>query len=46
MQVVSHTGQHIGKLSRMTRVFRDGMFDSIVPWHMIDSAAARVSVLR
>ena len=41
-----HAGQNIGKLTRMTRVFRDAMFDSTLPWFLIDSAAARVSVLR
>lgn len=33
-------------LTAKTRDFRDAMFDSTVPWQMIDSAAGRVSVIR
>ena len=33
-------------LTTKTRDFRDAMFDSTVPWQMIDSAAGRVSVIR
>ena len=29
-----------------TRVFRNAMFDSTLPWQMIDSAAGRLSVVR
>ncbi|CAB4007959.1 Non-lysosomal glucosylceramidase [Paramuricea clavata] len=44
--VVSHTGQFLGKLTKVSRQFRDAMYDSTLPWHLIDSAAARVSVLK
>ena len=33
-------------LAAKTRNFRDDMFDSSLPWQMIDSAAGRVSVIR
>jgi len=33
-------------LTTATRKFRDDMFDSTLPWQMIDSAAGRVSVIR
>lgn len=33
-------------LTAKTRDFRDAMFNSTLPWQMIDSAAGRVSVIR
>ncbi|XP_028403641.1 uncharacterized protein LOC114526285 [Dendronephthya gigantea] len=45
-EVISHTGQNIGSFTTMTRQFRDAMFESSLPWQLIDSAAGRVSVPR
>ena len=33
-------------LTQKTRAFRDAMFNSTLPWQLIDSAAGRVSVLK
>ena len=45
-QVLSYTVTNMSDLTAKTRDFRDAMFDSTVPWQMIDSAAGRVSVIR
>ena len=45
-QVLSYTVSNLSELTAKTRDFRDAMFDSTMPWQMIDSAAGRVSVIR
>ena len=45
-QVLSYTVTNMYDLTAKTRDFRDAMFNSTLPWQMIDSAAGRVSVIR
>ncbi|XP_046842909.1 uncharacterized protein LOC124436960 [Xenia sp. Carnegie-2017] len=45
-EVVTYTGSNLGRLTTLTRTFRDCMYDSTLPWHMVDSAAGRLSVIR
>lgn len=45
-QVLTYTTANMNTLTVKTRAFRDAMFNSTLPWQMIDSAAGRVSVIR
>ena len=45
-QVLYYTTANLESLTLSTRVFRNAMFDSTLPWQMIDSAAGRLSVVR
>ncbi|XP_078352684.1 non-lysosomal glucosylceramidase-like [Oculina patagonica] len=45
-EVLNYTVTNMDTLTVKTRAFRDAMFDSKLPWQMIDSAAGRVSVIR
>ncbi|RMX49544.1 hypothetical protein pdam_00017453 [Pocillopora damicornis] len=44
--VLYYTTANLEPLTLSTRVFRNAMFDSTLPWQMIDSAAGRLSVVR
>ena len=45
-QVLYYTTANLESLTLSTRVFRNAMFDSTLPWQMVDSAAGRLSVVR
>ena len=45
-QVLEYTVSNLQELSANTYAFRDAMFDSSLPWQLVDSAAGRVSVIR
>lgn len=45
-QVLQYTVDNLQGLSTNTYAFRDAMFDSSLPWQLVDSAAGRVSVIR
>ena len=45
-QVLEYTVSNLQELSTNTYTFRDAMFDSSLPWQLVDSAAGRVSVIR
>jgi len=44
-QVLEYTRDSLDRLRKATYAFRDAMFNSTLPWQLIDSAAGRVSVL-
>ncbi|XP_065838479.1 non-lysosomal glucosylceramidase-like isoform X2 [Oscarella lobularis] len=43
--VLDYTVTNVAALTDKTRAFQDAMFNSTLPWQLIDSAAGRVSVL-
>ena len=45
-QAVDYTQKNLGNLRNLTYKFRDAMFNTTLPWQLIDSAAGRVSVLK
>ncbi|XP_065657388.1 non-lysosomal glucosylceramidase isoform X2 [Hydra vulgaris] len=45
IDVINYTVTHLADLRKLTYNFRDSMFNSTLPWQLIDSAAGRVSVL-
>ncbi|CAH3116002.1 unnamed protein product, partial [Pocillopora meandrina] len=45
-EVLYYTTANLESLTLSTRVFRNAMFDSTLPWQIIDSAAGRLSVVR
>jgi uncharacterized protein (DUF608 family) len=45
-EVLEYTQTNLTTLTAQTRMFRDAMFNSTLPWQLIDSAAARMMVLR
>ena len=45
-QVLEYTVSNLQELSSNTYAFRDAMFNSTLPWQLVDSAAGRVSVIR
>ena len=45
-QVLEYTVNNLQELSVNTYAFRDAMFDSSLPWQLLDSAAGRVSIIR
>lgn len=44
--MLEYTVSNLQELSLNTYAFRDAMFDSSLPWQLVDSAAGRVSVIR
>ncbi|XP_065909541.1 non-lysosomal glucosylceramidase-like [Dysidea avara] len=44
--VLNYTVQNFQGLSTSTYGFRDAMFETSLPWQLVDSAAGRVSVIR
>ncbi|XP_065838612.1 non-lysosomal glucosylceramidase-like isoform X2 [Oscarella lobularis] len=44
-KVLDYAVTNVVALASRTRAFRDAMFNSTLPWQLIDSAAGRVSVL-
>eukprot|EP00118_Oscarella_pearsei_P025243 m.307818 g.307818 ORF g.307818 m.307818 type:complete len:1014 (+) comp42860_c0_seq1:626-3667(+) len=44
-EVLAYSVSNLEMLTTKTRAFRDAMFNSTLPWQLIDSAAGRVSVL-
>ncbi|PFX22524.1 hypothetical protein AWC38_SpisGene12961 [Stylophora pistillata] len=45
-EVLCYTTANLGFLTSLTRNFMNAMFDSTLPWQIIDSAAGRLSPLR
>jgi len=45
-QVLNYAVQNFQGLSTSTYAFRDAMFETSLPWQLVDSAAGRVSVIR
>lgn len=44
--MLEYTVSNLQELSTNTYAFRDAMFDTSLPWQLVDSAAGRVSVIR
>ena len=44
--MLKYTVSNLQELSTNTCAFHDAMFDSSLPWQLVDSAAGRVSVIR
>ncbi|XP_032237867.2 uncharacterized protein LOC5512611 [Nematostella vectensis] len=45
-EVLFYSTSNLKDLQTKTRAFRDSMFDTSLPWQLVDSAAGRVSVLK
>lgn len=45
-QVLEYVSSNLLRLRTTTYNFRNAMFESFLPWQLIDSAAGRVSVLK